>query len=212
MNEETDLLMQVIGVLESMNVPYMIGGSVALSVWALPRATHDLDLVVDLPEDRITEFCAQFPSDRYFIDPETMNAAFQQRDQPGLGMYSFIDMDSGFKVDLFPLLPNDPAQQAALSRRVTVDIVEGQRAAVYAPDDLLVQKLRWYAASQSERQFRDCLNLVLTDLKRPMPLIAWDYIENWVAQLGPAVQQAWSAVKAAVNATNQAQSLPDSST
>lgn len=209
MNEETDLLVQVVNVLVKMNVPYMIGGSVALTVWALPRTTHDLDLVVDLLEDQISEFCAQFHSDRYYIDPDAMKSAFQQRDQPSLGMYSFIDMESGFKVDLFPLRSNDPAQHAALNRRVNVDMVEGHSVAVYTPDDLLVQKLRWYAASQSERQFHDCLNLVLTDLKRPMPLISWDYVEDWVAQLGPEVQQAWSAIKGVVHSANQPYDLPD---
>jgi hypothetical protein len=107
-------------------------------------------------------------------------------------------MESGLKVDLFPLRSNDPAQQTALNRRVTAEILEGLTASVYAPDDLLVQKLRWFAASESERQFRDCLNLVLTDLKRPSPLIQWDYIEGWANQLGPQVQKAWSTLVTAV--------------
>src|SRR5207244_3099730 len=146
---EIELTKQVVSVLERMSVPYMIGGSVALMMWAAPRMTHDLDLVVDLPAKRIPEFCAHFPTDHYFIDADAMRAAFQQRNQPGLGMYSFIDMDTGFKVDLFPLRPGDAAQQAALKRRIIVELVEGQRAAVYAPDDLLVQKLRWYSAGES---------------------------------------------------------------
>ena len=132
-----------------------------------------------------------------------MHAAFEQRNQPSLGMYSFTDMETGLKVDLFPLRSDDPAQQAALSRRVTVEVLEGQQAAVYSPDDLLVQKLRWYALSQSERQFRDCLNLLLTDLKRPAPLIQSNYIDDWAAQLGPQVQQAWVAIKATANTANE---------
>lgn len=195
----TELLRQVITVLESMAVPYMIGGSVALIAWASPRMTHDLDIVVDLPEARISEFCAYFSAERYFIDPAVMREAFERRDQPSLGMYSFIDMDTSFKVDLFPLRPTDEAQQAALGRRMTVEILEGLYADLYAPDDLLVQKLRWYAMSGSERQFRDCLSLALTDWKRPTALIAWDYVEDWATRLGPEVQQAWANVKRAAN-------------
>lgn len=90
MNDETELLSHVIAVLEEMEVPYMIGGSVALSIWAQPRLTHDLDLVVDLPDDRIHEFCRHFSADRFFIDPEAMNRAFAARNSRSLGMYSFI--------------------------------------------------------------------------------------------------------------------------
>jgi hypothetical protein len=128
MADEADLLKEIVNVLESMGVPYMVGGSVALTAWAIPRLTHDIDLVVDLPEDRIVEFCSHFSPDRYYIDADVMRSAFEQRNQPGMGMYSFTDMDTGLKVDLFPLRPNDPAQQAALSRRVVVEILEGSRA------------------------------------------------------------------------------------
>jgi len=172
-SSEEDIVGEVVAVLESMQVPYMIGGGVALTAWAVPRTTHDVDLVVDLAADRIPTFCAHFNVDRYFIDPENMSEAFAMRDEPSLGMYSFSDMESGYKIDLFPLRSGDEAQQAALRRRVMAEVLEGLYAYVYAPDDLLVQKLRWYAASDSERQFRDCLNLVTTDLKRPTPLIDW---------------------------------------
>jgi hypothetical protein len=198
-----DLIGQVVRALDTMQVPYVIGGSVALTAWATPRTTHDLDLVVDLPASRVPEFCAHFGPDRYFIDADAMLASFGQWDQSSLGMYSFTDMDSGIKVDLFPLRPGDPTQQEAISRRVFVELLEGQRAAVYAPDDLLVQKLQWYSMGQSERQLGDCLNLLLTDLKRPEPLIAWDYVGSWATRLGPTVQEAWTTLKEAVELTSR---------
>lgn len=201
MDDQEELLKQVVTVLENMGVPYMMGGSIALNAWAVPRMTHDLDVVVDLPEERISEFCEHFSPDRYYIDPEMMRDAFRGWDQPGLGMYSFTDMDTGFKVDLFPLRPNDAAQQTALDNCVTINVLEDLPAAVYTPADLLVQKLRWYVASQSERQFRDCLNLVLTDLKRPTRLISWNYVQDWASRLGTSVEQAWALVKSAVEQT-----------
>jgi hypothetical protein len=198
MSDEADLIRTVVQVLDTLAVPYMIGGSVALAVWAVPRMTHDLDLVLDLPEAQIPAFCAHFPAERYTLDPQALRAAFRERHRPSQGMYSFTDMDSGLKVDLFPLRAGDVAQQTALARRQRVEVLEGVPATVYAPDDLLVQKLRWYAMSESERQFRDCLNLVLTDLQRLALLIAWEYVDTWAAQLGAPVQQAWATVKAAV--------------
>jgi hypothetical protein len=168
---------------------------VALAVWAAPRTTHDLDIVVDMPEELVADFCSRFPEERFSIDSLAMRDAFARRDELGLGLYSFTDMETGFKVDLFPLRQNDPAQQAALQRRVVAKIMGGLQAVVYAPDDLLIQKLRWYADSDSERQFRDCANLLVVDLQRPTPLIDWNYIEEWARQLGPNVQQAWVRVR-----------------
>lgn len=208
-DDEAALLERVAGILEEMQVPYMIGGGVALAVWAIPRTTHDFDIVVDLPEERITEFCSHFPPDKYYIDADAMQNAFRHRDQSSLGMYSFIDMETGIKIDLFPLRPNDSAQQEALARRVTAEVLEGLVAVVYAPDDLLVQKLRWYAASNSERQLQDCLNLVLTDLQRQTPLISWDYVEDWTNRLGAEVYQAWRAVKTLAMKANKLPSEED---
>lgn len=79
-------------------------------------------------------------------------------------------------------------------------MLEGQHASVYTPADLLVQKLRWYVMGESERQFRNCLNLVLSDLRRPTPQIAWLEIDRWALQLGPAVLRAWQTVRAAADA------------
>jgi hypothetical protein len=199
-SDEADLLGQVVAALEAMGVPYMVGGSVALAVWAQPRLTHDLDLVVDLPTERVDEFCRYFPADRFFIDPAAMRAAFAGRNRPSRGMYSFIDMQTGLKVDLFPLRRNDPAQRAAIGRRVEVEVLEGRRASVYTPADLLIQKLRWYTMGESERQFRDCLNLLLSDLRRPAPQIAWAEIDRWAWRLGPGVRRAWQTVRAAAEA------------
>ena len=155
------------------------------------------------------EFCRYFPADRFFIDPIAMRAAFAGRNSPSLGLYSFIDLQTGLKVDLFPLRRSDPAQQAAIGRRVDVEVLEGQHASVYTPTDLLVQKLRWYAMGESERQFRDCLNLVLSDLRRPRPQIAWAEIDHWARQLGPAVRRAWQMVRAAAEAArNSAADAP----
>ncbi len=100
---DSDLLQIVLQILEEMGIPYLVGGGVALTVWATPRMTHDIDIVVDMPGERITEFCSHFPSDRYFIDAEDMDRAFRHKDTPSLGMYSFTDMETGYNKGVKPL-------------------------------------------------------------------------------------------------------------
>ena len=196
MDEEAALLQQVVEALERIDVPYMIGGSVALGVWATPRMTHDLDIVVDVPLDEIPQFCAQFPAERYYLDAAAMTAAFRRRDSRSLGMYSFLDMETGLKVDLFPLRTGDPAQVTAMGRRVREQVLRSHPAYVYAPDDLLIQKLRWYSMGESRRQFTDCLALVIADRARSTRLIDPAYVQGWVDLLGPAVQNAWARLLA----------------
>jgi len=174
---------------------------VALSLWAVPRTTHDVDIVVALPAARIAEFCAHFPPDRYYIDPAAMAEAFRHTNQPSRGMYSFIHILSGLKLDLFPLRPSDPVQVSTLQHRVQEELTPGLCAAVCAPEDLLIQKLEWYTLGQSQSQFQDCLNLVLADQERAVPQIDWARVDNWTRRLGPAIHQAWQLLKAAVAAT-----------
>jgi hypothetical protein len=154
--------------------------------------------VVDLPEHIIADFCSRFSAERYNLDADMMRTTFSLKDHAGMGMYSFIDSEVGLKVDLFPLRHNDPAQEFALSRRVLEEIAEGVRAYVYTAEDLLVQKLRWYAQSESQRQFRDCVSLLLSDQNRADPLISLDYVGNWANKLGVEVQTAWTQLLAAI--------------
>lgn len=50
---QSELLIRVIGALKAAELAYMITGSLASSVQGEPRATHDLDLVVDLPAEAV---------------------------------------------------------------------------------------------------------------------------------------------------------------
>ncbi len=208
MDAPREPLAHLLAVLEAMGIPYLVGGSVALGVWAEPRTTHDLDVVVDLPPARIREFCGHFPPDQYYIDPGAMRQAFLSAVSPSQGMYSFVHMESGFKIDLFPLRGTDAVQVAAWDHRVREDVVPGQDAAVYTPADLLIQKLRWYAASESERQFADCLNLLLADAERPSPLIDRAYVTDWVQRLGPALIRAWELLQRCAVTARQKESPP----
>jgi len=202
---QMDSLAWVIGVLERMQVPYVLAGSMALIVWATPRTTHDIDLLVDLPPERIDEFCANFPPTRFSVDPAARRAAFTQ---PGRSLSNIIDMDSGFKIDLSPIRPADPLHLRALEHAVRRELRPGLTAAVASPEDLLLQKLEWYTFGQSERQFRDCLALLQAAQTRAHDEINWATIDAWIQRLGPQMAEAWARLKAAC-AETQAAAAPD---
>ena len=184
----------------------MIGGSWALGVWATPRLTHDVDLVVDLPLDRIPAFCARLPAEQFYIDAAAMLAQFRHPDSPSQGLYSFYHLPTGLKIDLFPLRHADPVQVAAFGRRRTLPIVPGQPAAVCTAQDLLVQKLRgWeWGGRQSGRQFADCLNLLLADRARADPQIDLAEVDRLTRTAGGRVPDAWLQLQRAFQEALQA--------
>lgn len=52
----TGFLKLVIEALESAGVEYLIGGAIAEWAWGEPRATQDLDLVINLPIESVGKF------------------------------------------------------------------------------------------------------------------------------------------------------------
>jgi hypothetical protein len=211
MEQESEVVAYVIHTFEDLAIPYLIGGSWALIVWAGPRFTHDIDIVVDMPLGLIPAFCARFPADEFLIDAQAMRAQFRVPDSPSGGMYSFLHMPTGLKIDLFPLRPNDPVQRAAFARRVAMPLLGDQAGMVSTAQDLLIQKVRWWQAGgrASERQFRDCVNLLLTDRCRPTPQIHPDAVEQIMRTLPRTTHEAWRILwEAADQAWQQSQVPP----
>jgi hypothetical protein len=52
---ERDALFQALDALEALQIPYVVVGSFASTFWGRPRMTHDADLVVELPLEKVTE-------------------------------------------------------------------------------------------------------------------------------------------------------------
>lgn len=65
------------------------------------------------------------------------------------------------KVDLF-VAGGTPLDARQLARRQAVDLGDGRRLYVHPPEDILLQKLRWYrlGGEVSDRQWRDIAAIV----------------------------------------------------
>ena len=60
-----DLLHKVCTQLDEHDIKYMVSGSIALNIFAIPRMTWDIDIVIELSEMMVEEFTDLFP-DSYF--------------------------------------------------------------------------------------------------------------------------------------------------
>jgi hypothetical protein len=58
---------KIIGVLNEQEIPYMLSGSVAMSLYVIPRATADFDFIVNLKPQDVNRFVEQFQNGYYAI-------------------------------------------------------------------------------------------------------------------------------------------------
>src|SRR3954471_4196735 len=95
MMTQVDVLLRVAGVLDEMQIPYLVVGSVASSMHGFSRSTADVDIVADLrPENVATLFAAL--KDEYYVDDQAMRRAISLR-----RMFNLIHLDTMFKVDIY---------------------------------------------------------------------------------------------------------------
>ena len=160
---------KVTEVLDKNEVPYMLSGSVAMSLYIVPRATRDFDFIVHLQRKDIDRFVESF-KEGYYCDKESIEDAVERR-----SMFNIIDHASGFKAD-FVVLKDEPFRQQEFNRRVPMEFY-GKTIYVVSPEDLILSKLIWIQSYQSPVQMEDIKNLLLSDrLDRT-------YIEEWVRTL-----------------------------
>ncbi|MFT4022453.1 MAG: hypothetical protein QM664_01565 [Flavihumibacter sp.] len=155
--------------LEALKIPYMLSGSVAMSVYIVPRATRDFDFVISLLQKDIDLFVQQF-TEQYYCDKEAVKDAVQQR-----SMFNIIDPLSGFKAD-FVILKDEPYRQEEFSRRKKVAFMS-RPIFLVSPEDLILSKLIWIQDIQSTQQADDIKNL------SALPDLDWVYIKKWINRL-----------------------------
>ena len=168
------LLERVVRLLDAAGVPFMIAGSFASAAHGLPRATQDLDLVVDPPAPQALEaFVRSLSPDEYYVDADAVRDALRRR-----SMFNVVDHASGWKVD-FIIRKNRPFSRDEFARRMKFVLFD-VAVHIASPEDTIVAKLEWSKQSGgSERQRRDVAGILATvgqQLDRA-------HVERWVHDL-----------------------------
>jgi len=155
----TDLLglaIIVAAAVEQSGGSYTIGGSLASSFSGEPRASLDIDIVVDLTIEQVEPFVALL-GEAFYADPDALRRAARARTATNL-----VHHASGAKVDLFFAASDFDERQLERRRQVQVGPAPGDILYVHSPEDILLQKLYWYrlGAEVSGRQWRDVLGVL----------------------------------------------------
>jgi hypothetical protein len=166
--EQEQLLKEIGRILKVLDVPYIITGGIAVTVWGRPRFTADIDIVVELLLKHVDDLIREFSRIKDgFIDEQMIRDALKQE-----GEFNFLHSVSGLKVD-FWILKNDAFDKSRIKRRIR-KTVAGQELYFTSPEDLILIKLLWYKESQSTRHLEDIESVLRIQKK-----LDYGYIRKW---------------------------------
>lgn len=181
--DAADFLARLCGALEEAGVPYMLTGSFASALHGLPRATQDIDLVVDPSPASLGALLQAFPQDAYYVSSDAALDALRRRRQ-----FNIVDFETGWKADLI-IRKARPFSVEEFGRRRRARVL-GIETFVVSPEDVIVAKLEWaHRGGGSERQLGDVRG-VLGAMGDSLDVA---YIERWVGELG--LSEPWGAVR-----------------
>jgi len=156
--------------LNSLEIPYMLSGSLAFNIYAIPRATRDINLVVELKSGDVGKFISAI-KEHYYYNEQTIIEEIKRN-----GFFNIIDNRSIFKID-FIILKNTEFEMLKFSRRKNIEF-ENFSLSVITPEDLILSKLLWIQQMESELQKSDIRYML------QYPQLDYDYIRNWITKLG----------------------------
>jgi hypothetical protein len=164
-------------IFDNLGIPYVVGGSLASSVYGIPRATNDVDLAANVKRIHASQLRNAFEREFYVAEELILDAI---RDRSS---FNVIHLPTMFKADIF-VLGEDPLSQQEMirARTETIQIGDAARLLRFAsPEDTILQKLIWYRKSGgvSEQQWKDVQGV----LKIQGPSLDFDYLERSAAIL-----------------------------
>jgi len=147
---------------EALGIAYSVGGSIASSLNGEPRTSIDVDIVVMLEAPKIDPLIDALEPE-FYVERPGLERAIVRRSSANI-----IHRESSLKIDLF-VAGGSVMDEDTLRRRVGVAVGDPPaRIYVHTPEDILLQKLRWYrmGGEVSDRQWRDVLGIVRVQERR----------------------------------------------
>ena len=171
--------------LQRIGLEYMITGSVAGIIYGEPRLTHDVDLVLVLPRDKIAALLSAFEETEFYkplIEVVRTELARTMR-----GHFNLIHHPTGYKADVY-LASDDPLHAWGLAHRHEVEL-EGTTVWVAPPEYVILRKLEYYREGGSTKHLGDIRGIL-----RGTATLDDDMIETMAADRG--LLEVWREAKA----------------
>jgi len=131
--------LRLIDLLEESGTPYALMGGLAVPIWAIPRATFDIDLVLSVDESGLRDFLETARTAEFQVDPP-FESGFRDviQGMEKIRIEWWTPESRRVEIDVF--LVSTPYQEAAFARRARVGI-NGRQTWVLSAADLILHKL-----------------------------------------------------------------------
>ena len=175
MLDAIDVAIAVARAVESAGGAYFIGGSLASSLQGEPRATNDVDVVVEMPLGLVRAFVRALGGD-FEVDEQMLRETFLRGACCNIFYLPLLT-----KVDIFPLGAS-PFDRSEFARRQPVEVrPSGERLVLKTPEDTVLRKLLWFreGGEVSDRQWRDVIQVLRVNAAR----LDAGYLETWARRL-----------------------------
>jgi hypothetical protein len=178
LSEPILVLARLARIFDALGIRYLVGGSLASSLYGIPRATQDVDVVADLDPSHVDSLSAALRVG-FYADAAMIRDAINRRES-----FNVVDLETMFKADVF-VARGDPwsCEEMARARTEQLDVSGGAVSINFAsPEDTLLHKMVWYKLGNqaSERQWRDIVGVV----KVQNGSLEVAYLEHWAPALG----------------------------
>lgn len=152
----------------------MLTGAWSVIYYGRPRASHDIDLIVEMHPENIENILSIFnklPKSYQYQEISVRNAIKNK------GMFNILYLPEFLKLD-FWLLTDTPFDKSRFSRKVEVEVL-GQKMFFTTAEDTILQKLRWYTISPLEKSLIDAAFVYQIQYKN----LDKKYLEKWAKTL-----------------------------
>lgn len=171
---QRDLLMSLAKLLDKYKIPYLLTGSLASSFYGYPRATHDIDFIIEIQKEGFKKILKAIKSlgKSYLADKDQIKEAISKSSQ-----FNIYHLDTGTKID-FWIVENDDFEKNKFKRGKTI-LIDKQKINLVSAEDLILTKLLWCKEIKSERHLHDCEGI----LKIQKGKLDKEYLDLWAKKL-----------------------------
>ncbi len=167
----TELIKKILSLAEESETDIMFIGGIAVSAWAVPRATYDVDAVALINEKKINDFLVLCK--KYGFDYDADRPVKHIQNLSFLTLSTGKNFQEGIYTDIF--LARGKYFQTALKRKRILNVLD-VRIPVVSPEDLILYKL---LAGRS-RDMEDVHEILL----RQKDKLDIAYMKQWSEELG----------------------------
>jgi hypothetical protein len=177
LSEPIQVTLKVVDAFNRLEIPYLIGDSLASAVHGIVRATMDADLVADIQPKQVPPLVALLEGE-FYTDADMIQDAILHSSS-----FNLIHLETMFKVDVF-ILKQRAFDINQMERRISQPLGDAldQQAYFSTAEDLILAKLEWFRAGgeTSDRQWRDILGVLDIQSDR----LDFKYLQKWAKELG----------------------------